>query len=223
MQNSGILTCNFRYFYFTTNTNFIDIYSESTNFICLIALDDETSIDYVCAIDSIMEFKAPLYVETELENFDKFCNKESAQKKIELIIPNLPQKIDPIFPITVVNTKSDIGIPFVSTDDINIMFREPNIVGFYTDVRLFDKEDYSKKLKEYTQLINNFAIDYKNMMKKQFGTKEFMKLNFLFDYEKQYLFDSRGVLYSDTAKKLAELDENDKYVQEWLRKSAVKL
>ena len=44
-----------------------------------------------------------------------------------------------------------------------------------------------------------------------------MKLNFLFDYEKQYLFDRRGTLNSDLAKYVWDTDESSRYVLEWLK------
>lgn len=197
-------------------SNYIDMYSENYNFICLAVVEDG-QIREIDDIKSLQEWKAPLYVEAELENLDKYCHKDSVKNFLEQIVPNLPQKLDSNFPLNVANVYGDLGLPFISTTDINVIFREPNIVGFYTDVHIYDDEEYSNKLEEYTTLVNNFAVDYRNKMKRNFGKKESMKLNFLFDYNKQLLFDTRGVLYSNAVKELAELDESQKYVQEWLR------
>ena len=66
---------------------------------------------------------------------------------------------------------------------------------------------------------HNFAIDYNIASRKHLGKKMNMKLNFLFDYEKQFLFDKRGVLYSRTAKDICNSDESSRYIQDWLRNS----
>lgn len=213
LQLNGIFDDNIR----QICSNFIDAYSESNNFICLVVLEEQTEIIEMSNIEKIDELMLPIYVEAELEALNRYCPQDLVRTQLENIIPNLPQKLDPHFPVTVANTTSDIGIPFISIDDINIMFREPNVIGFYTDIKAFNKDEYPIKLMEFSNLVTNFAVDYKNMMKKTYRVKDSMKLNFLFDYEKQYVFDPRGVLYSNTARKLVELDDKEKYIQEWLR------
>ena len=49
------------------------------------------------------------------------------------------------------------------------------------------------------------------------GKKNNMYINFLYDYQKQYLFDKRGVLNSIAAKEIQDSDETSRYVQEWLK------
>ncbi|GIM29316.1 hypothetical protein CPJCM30710_19820 [Clostridium polyendosporum] len=197
-------------------SNFFRPYNENTNFICLSLLDSECGIEEISKIESIETIKAPLYVEGHIEGLRKLTASE-AQELIQSILPNLPQKLDPNFPLKVGTFTNNIGIPFLSIDNINVVYREPEIVGFYCDTELFKPENYEKNIKLFSNFVNNFAIDYKNITRKLLGEKMGLELNFLFDYEKQYIFDKRGVLSSTFAKNLYDIDESSRYVQDWLK------
>lgn len=197
-------------------SNFFRPYNENINFICLSLLDGECEIKEISKIDDIENIKAPLYVEVQADGLNNFKSNE-AQKLIEGILPNLPQKLDPHFPLTVGTYTNNIGIPFLSINNINVVFREPEIIGFYCATELFNQGEYARNLSEFTSFVNNFAIDYSNKTKKILGEKKNLKLNFLFDYEKQFLFDKRGVLNSSVAKSLYEIDESSRYIQDWLK------
>jgi hypothetical protein len=196
-------------------SNFIDLYSESKNFICLTVLDDSTGIKDESVIENLGEFIAPIFVEAQLGGLNTF-ESEEVREIIQSIIPNSPQRIDPWCPIEVLNTNGDNAIPFVSMTDTNLILRN-NVVGFYTQMNLFEDESYRYRLDTYSRLIKNFSVDYSNLMKKEFGCKESMKLTFLYDYNKQALFDHRGVLYSRESEELVKLDDPNKYVIEWLK------
>jgi hypothetical protein len=199
-------------------SNFYRPYNESINFICISLLDGECTIREMSKIKDIELLKAPLYVEAQFEGLNTL-HKDQAQKLIESIIPNLPQKLDPEFPITVGTFTNNIGTPFLSINNINVIFREPEIIGFYCDTEIFNSELYSENIKDLIIFINNFVVDYQNITKKYFGKKMNVKLNFLFDFEKQNLFDKRGVLNSNLANDLYQNDESSRYVQNWLKNS----
>lgn len=197
-------------------SNFYRPYNESINFICISLLDLECTIKELSKIQDIELIKAPLYVEAQLEGLGTL-HKDQAKKLIENILPNLPQKLDPKFPLTVGTFTNNIGTPFLSINNINVIFREPEIIGFYCDTEIYNKELYSKDIKALVYFINNFVIDYQNITKKYFGKKFAVKLNFLFDFEKQNLFDKRGVLNSSLARELYDNDESSRYIQDWLK------
>lgn len=199
-------------------SNFFRPFNENINFICISLLDSECSINEVSKID-MSSIKAPLYVETQAEGLSKL-EKLEAQKLIQTILPNLPQKLDPHFPLTVGTFNDNIGTPFLSINNINVVYRQPETIGFYTDTFLYDEDSYAQTLEQLSTFICNFAIDYRNIAKKIIGTKLNIDLNFLFDYEKQYLFDRRGVLSSKLARDFYEEDESLRYVQDWLKGKA---
>lgn len=205
--------------------NFIDLYNENKNFICLSIIDGETSVKYASDVDFLPEISVPLYIECELEKFSSLYNGDNSKASdfISNIIPFLPQKIDSHFPAKVITTPKNIGTPFVSTEDIFTVFREPNVLGFYTTAKVFQLDEYKEKLKIYSNTVNNFAIDYKNFSRKNFGVKDKLCLNFLFDYSKQFLFDSRGALYSTGADISMQEDDSKKYIQPWLKDNAIEI
>ena len=205
--------------------NFIDLYNENKNFICLSIIDGETSVKYASDVDFLPEISVPLYIECELEKFSSLYNGDNSKASdfISDIIPFLPQRIDPHFPAKVITTPKNIGTPFVSTEDIFTVFREPNVLGFYTTAKVFQLDEYKEKLKIYSNTVNNFAIDYKNFSRKNFGVKDKLCLNFLFDYSKQFLFDSRGALYSTGADISMQEDDSKKYIQPWLKDNAIEI
>ena len=203
-------------------SNFFRPYNENINFICISLLDAECSVKEISQINNITEFKAPFYVETQAEGLSKL-SKNEAQRFIETMLPNLPQKLDPNFPFTVGTFTNNIGIPFFSTNNINVIYREPEVIGFYMEISLFEPEEYKQGIKDFTTFINNFNIDYKNKVKKHLGGKQDIKLSFLSDYEKQYLFDKRGVLNSDCARALYNDDDASRYVMDWLKNDGAKL
>lgn len=138
--------------------NFIDLYNENKNFICLSIIDGETSIKDALDVDFLPEISVPLYIECELEKFSSLYNGDNSKASdfISDIIPFLPQKIDPHFPAKVITTPKNIGTPFVSTEDIFTVFREPNVIGFYTTAKVFQPDEYKEKLKIYT-LYKNYT------------------------------------------------------------------
>lgn len=196
--------------------NFFRPYSENVNFICLSLLDNECDMKEISKIHEINTLKAPLYAEVQAEGLNLIKANE-AQKLIESILPNLPQKLDPHFPFTVGTYTNNIGTPFLSINNINVIFREPEVLGFYCDSELFNNEQYQKNLQGFCNFVNNFSVDYHRVTQKILGVKKGIKLNFLFDYEKQFLFDKRGALNSDIAKNLYEIDESSRYIQNWLK------
>lgn len=197
-------------------SNFFRPYNENINFICLSLLDSEY-VREISEINDIYSIKAPIYIEAQAEGLSSFSPNE-AQNLIEDILPNLPQRLDPQFPFKVGTFTNNIGTPFLSINNINVIYREPEILGFYCETELFEPAKFRNNLNEFTIFVNNFNLDYQNITKKLLGEKKDLKLNFLFDYEKQYLFDKRGVLNSNTAKSLYELDESSRYIQNWLKR-----
>lgn len=195
-------------------SNYIDLHSEDNNFLCLLLAGEDTSA-YIENNNIEIPIKAPLYLEANLNGFDKVSESKRANF-VQSLLRNVPQRIDANFPITVANTDNNIGKAFISTDDINIVYRDPSVIGFYTTTELFNPEYYKGKLETLSKVYNNFSIDYRNKMNKNFGQKDEVSMNFIFDYEKIPLFDERGILYPSEINNVMNYD-NTKYIQTWLQ------
>lgn len=197
-------------------SNFIDPLAEENDFLCLTTLTNRTSIEVCSDIDNIEGIKGALYVENFLTNLQG-QNEETIRTILEKILPNLPQKLDPKFPLTVANTVGDEGFPFLSINDISVVYRSPGTIGFYTKSSLFDSAEYREKIDDLRIFINNFRIDYMKLIMKELGINSEMNMNFLFDYKKQYLFDNKGTLYGNNVEASVVESYNLKNTRNWLR------
>jgi hypothetical protein len=196
-------------------SNYIDPFAQENTFICINTLGERSSIELYKELKEAEGIRGALYVETQLTGLEGIDN-EDIRSIIEANLSNLPQKLDPRFPLTVATTPINGGVPFISINDINIIYRSPKIIGFYTDTSLFDEKEYRKKLNDLSAFVKNFKVDYRRYTNKHLGIKSDVSLNFLFDYEKRFLFDGRGVLYTSEVESAIKKNPNLKETQLWL-------
>lgn len=196
-------------------SNFFRPYNENINFICISTIGNEVrEVDNLTELEGL---KAPLFVEAQLEDL----NVENKDFFVRKLIPDLASKKINV-PYDVFRVDGDFAIPYLTVGKVQVLFREPDIIGFYTLTELYNEKEFQERLANFENYINNFSLEYGNRSKKEIGEKKNMYLNFLFDYKKQYLFDKRGVLNSKTAKELYDLDENYRYIQDWLKNDTEK-
>lgn len=194
-------------------SNYIDITEENVNFICLLLMGEEAKAE-VEKKSNLLDLSIPMYVESKLGNVDSFKSDKEITDFIASLLPNLPQNIDKSFPLTIGNVDINIGTAFISTNNINVVYRKPGIIGFYTTTQLYNREVYESNLSHFSSIYNNFCIDYKNNMKKHYGIKGKVSLNFIFDYEKAFIFDKKGILYDDEV--LDSIEEDNYRTVDWL-------
>ena len=198
-------------------SNFYRPFREDTNFICISLLGEESKIRDIGSL-GLENLCAPLFVETQLEGIETINANERANF-IAHLLPNILPKVAPGFNISSISLKEFDAVSYITSGNINIIYKEPSIIGFYSEVLLFNEDEYRQNIIDYSTYIRNFAIDFNKAMKVIHGVKSAsMKLNFLYDYQKQSIFDDRGVLYSVDANMLSKQDELMRYVQEWLKK-----
>lgn len=198
-------------------SNFFRPYNEQYNFICISTLDSKCTINEIDGFNELSDLNASLFVETQLDGLD-IDSQDDKLNFVKRLIPDLISKKGDS-PIDIMTVVGNLGTPFLTTGNVQVFFREPEVIGFYTETLLFDPEDYKTKVRELADYINNFSVEYSNQSKKIMGKKNSMYLTFLYDYQKQFLFDKRGVLNSNAAKELCQLDDSSRYVQDWLKNS----
>jgi len=179
-------------------SNFYRPYNENVNMICLSLLDDKSKISFAderSLYDNFEDLNIPIFLEAELTSFQNLEDKVAIEM-IDHIIPNsvgrkLQMNINPL----TLRDEIDKAVSFPTTDEIQIIYRNPGAIGFYTTASLIDNEKYAKSLYDLSRYINNFSVDYKNLTKKNFGKKEKLNINFLFDYDKKDLFNSKYIQF----------------------------
>jgi len=184
-------------------SNFYRPKNENNNVICLSLLEENSKVNFGFNYNldqNFDELSIPLFVETKLDKFRNLESEEASQLIYEML-PNTVHKLNPSFgeKAWLLHDEGEDASSFPSTNKINVMYKDPGTVGFYTTTSLVDSEKYSKDLDELSTYINNFSIDYKNLSKKHFGEKDKLDITFLFDYNKKELFKSRdsNISFSD--------------------------
>lgn len=159
--------------------------------VCLSLLNDECKIEIIEGASRKLgeDFSFPIYVEG---TFNSLYNIKSTEviKLIESIAPDSMKYKDALPSL---RDEMDNAVSFISTSNINITYREPGTIGFYTISELFNKSESMKTIDDLATTINNFAIDYKNISKKQFGVKDYFNLTFIYDYRYKNLFSTKNV------------------------------
>lgn len=200
-------------------SNYIDVYSNNFDFICLSTLEDETQIKCFSKDKKIIDLVTPLYLECEMPSVAHLSGQKQVNDFLIPILPNLPKEknTNNSFMVSAFNTAGDVGVGYASTNNISIVFREPNIIGFYTTTKLFNAEIYENDLESFSTFVSNFTIDYRNRTQKVFSVKESLELNFIYDYSKQKLFNKNGVLNSNTASQVIRNQNISSHLSDWLR------
>lgn len=197
-------------------SNFYRPYNENINMICLSLLDERSKIifaDESSLYDNFEDLTLPIFIESQLNNFKNLEDKVAIEM-INSIIPNsigreLQIHIDPL----TLRDEIDKAVSFPTTNEIQIIYRNPGAIGFYTTTSLIDNEKYTKSLSDLSKYINNFSIDYKNLTKKHFEKEDKLNMNFLFDYSKKNLFDSKYIQFNN---KCEDIKVNE--ILNWLNK-----
>lgn len=199
-------------------SNYINVYSNNFDFICLSTLEEGTKIRSFIEDKKITDLDTPLYLECEMPSIVNMSGQNEVNDFLFPILPNLPKEKNQNNPfmISSFNNVGDDGVAYTSTNNITVVFREPNIIGFYSTTKLFNPEIYEYDLRYFSTFVNNFSIDYRNRVKKVFSVKEQLELNFIYDYSKQRLFNKNGVLNSNTANNVFSHSVPNS-ISKWLR------
>lgn len=188
-------------------SNFVDLYSDGFEYICLyVENDNKTFIKDPDTIDILNELDVPIFLESQLNDIE-YQNQDEIKQIVERIIPNRIQLIDPKFPATVATSTDNVGIPFLSTDQYSFILRD-NIIGIYTEANIFNNTLIRRQLKQFKKTYVDFKLKYRSETRKIYNKSGNIDLNFIYNYDKQYLFDQKGVLSNYN---------HDESVESWLR------
>lgn len=204
--------------YFKEIININDTFSSISNIyrplkmgndiICVSLLEDESRVEIIESGSEILgdEFKVPFFIEGTFNSLYS----QTREKSIKVIEKMAPNDMKYYNHLPSLHDEIDEAISFISTSGINITFREPGTIGFYSELKYFNTDEYEKKIFEVSGVVNNFAIDYKNFARKEFGVKDKFNVTFMYDYSYRNLFKSK---VTDTS--FSNVMENEKIFNEF--------
>lgn len=172
-------------------TNFYRPFNESNNLICISLLHEDSMVKCKNGSDireCMSDIELPIFIEAKI---DQIIRKEIPEKVIESFLPNTYGKYLGIGKyIPALQPEGCNAITFPSTNNINVAYRNGNI-GFYMNTSLTNQRKYAQDLEQYVRYVNNFAIDYKNFCKNEFGKTGKMEISFISDDAKRNLFSEK--------------------------------
>lgn len=172
----------------TATSNIYRPYQLENEILCISLLDNDVKVD---VIDSCInrlgeDFRLPIFSEGTYDILYGMNNQEVS----EVINSVSPNDMKYMGRLQSLRDDIDSGMSFLSMNGINITYRNPGTIGFYTEVEYFNEDEYQRRLRNYISLVKNFSIDFKNFSSSNFGTKERYNLTFLYDYSIKNLFSS---------------------------------
>lgn len=179
------------------NSNFINLISEKCKFIALYLEDNRsiTTAGYPIPNNAEAEIFSELYVEG-LENFEE-------KKKLNLISSILPDLAsDKIRIMKFGNIDYNGCSSYLTTGDIKVIYKKPNIIGLYNKVPIFNNIKRLDGIHNLNKYSINISRNLRNFSKNHFEKELKTKTAFIFDPTKSSHFDERGI-------KLLKSIEND--------------
>lgn len=169
------------------NSNFFNPTAEVGTFICLSLLEDDKQMKVEVSNNNIPNAEAQIFTEFHVEGLNDYL--DISKKIIEDAIPDTASK-----KIKVMTTKYNKSKPYLTTGDIRVLYKEPNIVGLYTVTDLFDRKRYGESINNMSRYAQKLSRNIQNNSYEAIGKRLKTQTDFVFDPTKAFLFDSRGVL-----------------------------
>lgn len=183
---------------FECSSSFFDPFGQST-FICLSLLDVEEN-----CIAEIKRNKpaatAQVFAEVHVENLETYP--DVARQIIEASIPDLISD-----GIKIVKFAGQEADPYLTKGDIRFVYKEPNIVGFYKQIEIFDQRLYRSSIEDFQKYSQRFSRKMQDTSLKNIGKRLKTYTDFVFDPTKAGLFDERGVLSNYNNRGNADLQD----------------
>jgi len=170
------------------NKCFYDPYAEIGSFICLSLLDSSPSIKSFVTKNDVLNTKAQVFVELHVEGLEQ-CSMKTSRIIIENSIPDLVSD-----GIKIIKFQGREVIPYLTKGAIRFIFKEPNIIGLYTTIDVFDNVKYHETISELHRYSQVLSRKLQTASVDVIGTRLKTVTDFVFDPSKANLFDSRGVL-----------------------------
>ncbi len=163
-------------------------YQLDNEILCVSLLDNDAMVDIIdlCINRLGEDFRLPIFSEGTYDILYGM-NQQEVSEVISLVSPNDMKYMGRLQSL---RDNIDTGMSFLSMNGINITYRNPGTIGFYTEVEYFNEDIYLQNLRSYITLVKNFSIDFKNFSASNFGSKEKYNLTFLYDYSIKNLFQS---------------------------------
>jgi hypothetical protein len=99
-------------------------------------------------------------------------------------------------------------------EDISVMIKAPNIIGFYGETT--PTRDLMRRTSDLAELVSAFRAQLTHVAEER-GLPLSLSIDFLYDFERQPLFEPGGILSSEAALRALRGDEELEKAREWLR------
>lgn len=107
-------------------------------------------------------------------------------------------------------------IHYNTNNEINLMYHRNGVYGFYIETDLVDQIKFDISLKKLQAFYSFFATNSQKIIQDKFDLQSDLKLDFLFDYKRQKLFDHNGVLLSAEISQILEKNHGFDDTIKWL-------
>lgn len=177
------------------NNNFFNPLSEKCPLYCLNVMTENTDTKIELVNKQIPDPEAQIFIELHIDNDG--VDQKKMNSIINKSIPDLAS--DKIY---VIKNQNIEATPYITKGDITVIYKEPNIIGLYTIIKLFDDKIYAEKIDELHQYVIKLSRNIQSESMNQIGKQLHTKTDFIFDPSKADFFDSRGILRIDLADKM---------------------
>lgn len=168
------------------NNTFFNPFSEVGTFICLSLLDEETGRIEVSG-GSPENAKAQVFVELHVEDLEKYPDLSR-----DIIVNSIPDLASD--GIKVISVQGYEAIPYVTKGQVRVIYKEPNLIGLYATVDIFNNTKYVETMSALHSYSQSLGRNIQHLSSETIGQKLKTKTDFVFDPTKSPLFDSRGIL-----------------------------
>jgi len=157
----------------------------------------------------IIPIKGALFVETHLEGF-------ASNPMLEQILDSAIPELNPGITSTAY-TGYEENKYYITQGAVRVTFRKPNILNYYIETELNNTQKFINDVDVLRRYIRNADKNIQKSFQAEGQRRYKMKLDFLFDYQRASIFDSRGILESSEADNVIKSNPDFQAVKNWLR------
>nr|WP_315988957.1 hypothetical protein [Desulforamulus aquiferis] len=194
------------------NENFYNPFAEVGSFICLSVIENNPDIKIEKDNSDIPNADAQVFAELHVEDLNLYP--DVAKAIIEGSIPDLASPA-----LKVMTIHGYEATPYLTKGNIRIIYKEPNIIGLYTVVKLFDNISYLETISSMSRYSQDLSRKIQNHSLEAVGKRLKTTTDFVFDPTKATLFDSRGILNVNVSNYPDLNNTDDKETINWYRSS----
>lgn len=175
--------------------------------LCLKVTGDNTEIKKHNKIS--IPIKGALFAQTHLEEFD---TSPELEKILDSAIPERNRGIT-----GVTYTGYEENKYYVTQGNVRTTFRKPNVLNYYIETDLNNPHRFGSDINILRQYVRRADRNIQEAFHSEGKKRYKSKLDFLFDYQRAPMFDSRGILESKEVSTIMQTNPHFAIVKSWLQ------